>query len=92
MMETVSRPWAPFLVGVAVGVAVTAYMFVRAIHLRPPSLQNAWEHEGTVETYVARFRHYNWRWSVVVGGPVALGAVVWILWFLLTLAAGMGGA
>jgi len=89
LLAEVARPWAPFAVGFALGLVGVGYMFLDALYLRPPSLQNPWEYEGTVETYVARFRHYNWRYSVIVGGLFVVGAVVWLAWFILSLAAGV---
>jgi len=84
-----ARPWGPFAVGFGLGVLGVVYGFVHALYLRPPNLQHAWEYDGIIETYVARWRFYDWRYSVLVGGPFVVGAVVWLVWFVLSLIAGV---
>lgn len=92
VLSEAARPWGPFAVGFAIGVGFVGYLLADALYLRPPALPHLWEYDGVVETYVARYRHYNWRHSVLVGLPFVCGAVTWILWFVLSLAAGGGGA
>jgi hypothetical protein len=84
-----TRPWGPFLVGVVIGSGISVYGVLHAIHFRPPSLQQPWEYETTVETYVARYRHYDWRYSVLLGTPVVAGVLTWLVWLLLSLSAGV---
>ena len=88
-MIAVPRVWAPFAIGFALGVGVVGFLFYDALVRRPPSLQQPWEHEGLIETYIARWKHYDWRYSVFVATPIVMGTVTWGIWFVLSLAAGV---
>lgn len=91
VLAATARPWGPFVVGFTVGVALNVYAVIHAVYLRPPSLQQPWEYDDGLETYIARWRHDDWRYSVFAAIPFVLGVVVWLVWFILSIAAGVGG-
>jgi len=89
LLETAARPLAPFIFGFFVGVGFIGYTLYDFLVARPPQLQHPWEHDGVIETYIARWNHYDWQYSVLIGAPFVVGMVTWVLWFVLSLIAGV---
>lgn len=87
-----ARPWAPFAVGFAIGVGVSVWGVVTTAWQSRCNVQNPWDYDSEIAKAYSEFQRIDWNWPVIIGGPFVLGSVVWVVWFLLTLAAGMGGA
>lgn len=91
VLTAFSRPWAPFAVGFAIGTGVSLWALYDGSWRMRHSLPNPWDHDSEYEKAYAAFKRTDWRWSVILGSPFVLGVIVWVVWFLLTLAAGIGG-
>mgnify|MGYP006289734613 FL=1 len=89
VLTMAARPWAPFVVGFAVGLGISLWALYDGSWKMRHNVQNPWEYDSEYAKAWASFKRMNWRWSVLLGGPFVLGFALWLVWLILTLAAGV---
>jgi hypothetical protein len=91
LLTEAARPWAPFGLGFIVGVGISLWALYDASWRMRHNAGPKWKYDTEYHRAWANLKRMNLRWSVILGGPFILGVAVWLVWFVLSLAAGVGG-
>lgn len=91
VLAATAHPWAPFAVGFTIGFGLSLYGLYQGTWKMRHSVQNPWDYETEYEKAWAEFKRTDWNWSVLGGVPFIVGTVAWLIWFLLSILAGVGG-
>lgn len=90
VFAAVARPWGPFVVGVVAGLCFSVYGLYDGTWKTRHTVQNPWEYQTEYEKAVESFKRTDWNWGVLCGAPFVGGAIVWCVWFVLSVIAGVG--
>lgn len=90
VLAAAARPWAPFALGFAIGVGLSLYGLYDGTWKMRHSIGNPWDYDSEYEKAWASFKRTDWNWGVLLAAPFVLGVVVWVVWLILSIAAGVG--
>jgi len=89
LLTEAARPWGPFALGFAIGVGLSLYGLYDGTWKMRHSIQNPWDYDSEYAKAWASFKRTDWNWGVLLGGPFVLGVVVWLVWVVLSVVAGV---
>lgn len=90
VLAAATRPWAPFAVGFIGGLAFSLWGLYDGSWRMRHNAGPRWEYDSEYHRAWVAFTQTDWRWSVLLGSPFAVGVVLWLVWLILSVIAGVG--
>lgn len=89
LLTEVARPWAPFALGFVIGLGISLWALFDASWRMRHNAGPTWEYDSEYHRAYANLKRMNLRWSVLLGTPFVLGVVLWLVWLILSIVAGV---